>query len=200
MVRTRTLKPQPTDLCRIMAKHGSDKSPLWKGNRKPHDYTLLYDELFSKWRKGARVDVLECGIYDGASLRGWRDYFSEGLIVGLDIAHHRLVQESRIVSVTCDQIKPAEVIQALWGVGQAVYKIIIDDGYHVPSAAITFFTEAFPYLAKDGYYVVEDVKPKHLEATVAGMKASHPEARITVYDRRHPGSKYDNILVIATHD
>lgn len=88
-------------------------------------------------------------------------------------------------------------IRAFLGLKHSDFKIIIDDGLHKPEGAIPFFTEAFPYLAKDGYYIVEDVKPKHLEATVAGMKASHPEARITVHDRRYPGSKYDNILIIA---
>jgi hypothetical protein len=178
-----------------MAKHGSDKSPLWKGNRKPHDYTLLYDELFGKWRRKG-IKVLECGIYDGASIRGWTEYF-ETHVIGMDIRLDRVsgVEEYELVLYRCDQTNPSSVRDCLRY--HPPFKIIIDDGLHKPEGAIPFFTEAFPYLAKDGYYVVEDVKPKHLEATVAGMKASHPEARITVHDRRYPGSKYDNILIIA---
>lgn len=187
-----------TELCRIMAKHGSDKSPLWKGKRKPHNYTPLYDQWFSKWRDVC-IAVLECGIYNGGSLRGWEAYFRFGIIHGVDIDVERLFATPNITSISCDQTKQSDVAETLTDLNET-YKIIIDDGLHKPEGAIPFFTEAFPYLAKDGYYIVEDVKPKYLKETVLGMKAAHPSAHLTIHNLTgNPPHKYDDILIVARH-
>jgi hypothetical protein len=188
-----------TELCRIMAKHGSDKSPLWKGKRKPHDYTILYDELFSKWRREFLM-VFECGIHSGGSLRAWNEYFSDAVVVGIDVKESSMLDDvDGVITFWIDQTDQERVRGILQIFGGRKYEIIVDDGLHRPEGAIPFFTEAFPYLSEDGYYIVEDIKPKYLEETLAGMKAAHPEADITVHDRRYPGSKYDNILIIARH-
>jgi hypothetical protein len=200
-----------TDLCRIMAKHGSDKSPLWKGKRKPHDYTIIYDELFSKFKNDdpmtSKVKVLEVGVYEGASLRGWREYFGWCAAIGLDKRIDRI--DPDLAAKCCWQIDQTDrdaVSRWFKGWGgitldpfEIEFQIIIDDGLHKPEGAIPFFTEAFPYLAKDGYYVVEDVKPQYMDQTLRAMENAHPNAHIDIHDRRYPGSKYDNILIIARH-
>jgi hypothetical protein len=187
-----------------MAKHGSDKSPLFtEGVRKPHDYTILYDELFSKFKNDdpmtSKVKVLEVGVYEGASLRGWTEYLGWCYAAGLDIRLDRI--DPNFAAEYCWQIDQRDQKAVAgwfrgWG-DDFRFQIIIDDGLHKPEGTIPFFTEAFPYLAKDGYYIVEDVRPHYLDQTVYAMEYAHPTASITVHDRRYPGSKYDNILIVA---
>lgn len=186
-----------TDLCRIMAKHGSDKSPLFTGNnRRSHDYTPLYDEWFSERRESIE-SVLEVGVWQGGSLSGWAEYFPKARIIGIDIRRPMTYTE-RICTYQLDQRERNEIETVLL-LRNKTFEIIIDDGLHNPSGAIPFFTEAFPYLAQDGYYIVEDVKPQNVVETLARMQNAHPTANITLHDLRYEGSKYDNILIVARH-
>jgi hypothetical protein len=49
-----------------------------------HNYLELYDPILSPLRD-REVKLLEIGIHRGGSLKLWRDYFSRGLIVGIDL-------------------------------------------------------------------------------------------------------------------
>lgn len=99
-----------TDLCAIMTTFGSDK-----GNS--HNYTTLYHMLFSSLRQHS-LNVLEVGIgtnytdapssmgvngKPGASLRGWKQYFPNAHIYGLDVDKRILFKEDRIDIFYCDQ-------------------------------------------------------------------------------------------------
>jgi len=181
-----------TELCEIMARHGSDKSPLFVGNgRRSHDYTPLYHEWFSKWRDQT-LEILECGVYEGASLRGWVEYFPFCRATALDIKPDRLFMDTRIACFQCDQ-KDRGRIKLLLNHYCGAFKIIIDDGLHKPEGSIPFFQAAYPYLAEGGYYIIEDVRPDHLEETLSAVRGIAPHAE--VHDLRYEGSKYDNILI-----
>jgi hypothetical protein len=53
-------------------------------DKEPQTYLRLYDELFTPLRDHD-IRLLELGIFHGGSLYLWRDYFPQGVIVGLDI-------------------------------------------------------------------------------------------------------------------
>jgi O-antigen biosynthesis protein len=55
------------------ARYATDKTP---------GYLALYDELFAPFRN-RDIRLLELGVKQGGSLELWRDYFPQGLIVGL---------------------------------------------------------------------------------------------------------------------
>jgi hypothetical protein len=92
-----------TPLCELFLKYGSDKS-TW------HNYSQMYGFLF-KDMKDSASDVFEVGLgthntdvpsnmgkngKPGASLYGWRDFFSKANIYGADVDKRVLFSADRI--------------------------------------------------------------------------------------------------------
>jgi hypothetical protein len=103
-----------TDLCEIMSSFGSEKG---KG---VHNYSVVYDWLFSRFRKDS-LAIFELGLgtnkvgapssmgpngKPGASLQGWREYFSIAKIYGVDIDADILFEEDRVRTYWTDQRDP----------------------------------------------------------------------------------------------
>lgn len=141
-----------TPLCELANKYGSDKSPTHKGLRPGHSYTPFYYELF-KDRPVKRL--LEIGVETGASLRMWRDFFPEAIIVGLDIDRQTIFMEGRIYTLIGDS-SDAESAREFGNA--APFDIIIDDGEHDPESQYLTWRNFFPLLEHGGTYVVEDVR------------------------------------------
>ena len=154
-----------TPLCEIMAQEGSDKGKGW------HNYTILYDALFGERRREVR-NVFEVGIgtnftdvpssmghagVPGASLRGWRSYFPNAQVVGADVDQRILFSEPRIATYHVDQLWE-DSIKDLWSkLGDMEFDIIIDDGLHTFEANSLFMSSSIHKLAKDGFYILEDI-------------------------------------------
>ncbi len=196
-----------TDLCRIMSACGSDKA------RPFHNYTVLYDWLFSRFRleplslfelglgtnkPGAPSSMGENG-KPGASLRGWREYFPRAEIVGADIDRDILFEEERIRTYWTDQRDP-RAIRALWEIaGNAFFDIIIDDGLHEAPANGCFFLESFGRLKPGGIYIIEDIGG---EANVALIDclvriASCASTHASFRRLDHPVNGGDNAIFIC---
>ena len=93
----------------------------------------------------------------GASLRVWRDYFPNALIVGADIDKRALFSEDRITTFYVDQTDPQSV-QSLWNdVNLDDFDIMIDDGLHTFEAGICLLENSYSRLAANGVYIIEDV-------------------------------------------
>ena len=71
------MPPLPT-LDALGLKHGTDKSSSG------HDYLSFFDAFFAPLRD-LPVTLLEIGVYKGASLRTWEEYFPRGKIIGVDL-------------------------------------------------------------------------------------------------------------------
>ena len=59
------------ELTQLADKYGTDKGTAFDGQ---HNYTSLYYELFSEKRADIH-SLLEIGIFRGASVKMWRDFF-----------------------------------------------------------------------------------------------------------------------------
>jgi hypothetical protein len=109
-----TSDSQPTSLCGLMSSFGSYKTGPF------HNYTVLYERLFSKFRE-EELSIFELGLgtnkvgasstmgphgKPGASLRAWRAYFNSALIYGADIDNDILFHEDRIQTFYVDQQEP----------------------------------------------------------------------------------------------
>jgi len=80
-----------TELCELFYKYGADKCPAIRHSYSPEYYTLL------KEYKSQFTDILEIGVGNdcqlryvfeyipGASLRAWRDFFTDANVYGIDI-------------------------------------------------------------------------------------------------------------------
>jgi hypothetical protein len=182
-----------TDLCKIMSKHGSDKSCGW------HNYTLVYDYLFKNIKSNAE-HFFELGIgtiNSGASLKGWKQYFSKANIYGADILYEVLFTDHRIQTFHCDQLSKSS-IEKLWSYFKNTeLDVIIEDGLHTYHANICFLENSLHKVKKGGYYIIEDVQVSELhkyESYFQNCKLNFQEHQIL--NLYNPGNKYDNVLII----
>lgn len=130
-----------------------------------HAYTPIYSKYFQKIRKN-QMHVLEIGIggYDnpnsgGASLRMWKNYFSNSQIFGLDIYDKSPHEEDRIRIFQGDQSDAVFLGKVFDEMGVA--DIIIDDGSHISEHVIASFRYLFPKLKNGGIYVIEDTQTSY---------------------------------------
>ena len=162
-------------LAEIFNKWGTDKAqaatnPIW------HGYAGIYECLLHRHREQVRT-VLEIGIgtmiegahstmvgwalkgyQPGGSLRAWREYFVNASVYGIDVQPDtRLDAEERIKTSICDLTDAAQV-RALFGKEfPSSFDLIIDDGSHLLQDQLRTMENLFPYVARCGIYVVEDV-------------------------------------------
>ena len=135
---------------------------LWnkfQGGHKKYSYFSLYDELFSDLI-GKSPKVLEIGVFNGASIKTWREFFGAGsVIVGVDLnpecaqyddpdnnVHVRIGSQA-------DEEFLTRVVQEF-----GPFDLIIDDGSHMTHHVIASFNILFDRgLDADGRYFAEDL-------------------------------------------
>jgi 23S rRNA U2552 (ribose-2'-O)-methylase RlmE/FtsJ len=98
----------------------------------------------------------------GASLRVWKDYFSNATIYGADIDKNILFEEERIKTFEVDQLNKYS-IQKMWdNIKEDNFDLIIDDGLHTYEAGVILFNNSYSMLREGGLYIIEDVHPSYL--------------------------------------
>lgn len=175
-----------TELCEIMAKYGSDKSPFTKMKRQPHNYTEFYSLIFEGERDYI-TSLLEIGVYQGASLRGWKEYFPKAQIFGIDHKIERTIEEDRIQCLVADQTDEDAINEFL---GDRKFDVIIDDGCHQLDKIIETFEILFPRI-EEGVYIIEDCKPEHEE-----FFSKYFSKYLNKYIEFDSGKYDDNLLLI----
>ncbi len=164
-----------TQLATLFEFHGSDKGSSQKGTNHPsgwpyHHYAPIYS-LFLDSIRASVTRFLEVGIgttssnfpssmgqngTPGASLRGWRAYFPNAEIIGLDVDPDSLFTEERIQTYCVDQSEPESIADFFKANSENPFDVIVDDGLHREHAAEIFFKNSFQYLKPGGYYFIED--------------------------------------------
>ena len=134
-----------------------------KGDK--HGYHEIYEPHFEPI-KDKELNILEIGVYKGASLLAWRDYFSKANFYGIDLfvrESKREIQEKlddpRIKLMRGDSTTAviAPLIYQEWP--NVKFDIIIDDGLHTPKANMNTFNNLIPFLKEGGQYFIEDIWP-----------------------------------------
>ena len=137
----------------------------------------------------------------GASLRGWKQFFSQAQIFGADIDAGILFQEYRIRTFFCDQGSPAS-IKELWSkyeLASEPMDIIIDDAYHVFDYNVIFFENSWQNLAKGGIYIIEDIMYYTLDAwreKIAQWEQQYPSLSFRLCVIPHELNSDDNTMLI----
>ena len=185
----------PTRMCRVMTKYGSDKG-------RSNNYTPVYSALFKR-RCDQPLRVFELGLGSnnpevpsnmgvfgapGASVRGWREFFSQALVYGADVDRSILFQEERIKTFYCDQLDRAS-IRELWSHPdlQGGVDIIIEDGLHTLEANVAFLEESLDHLRPGGIYVIEDIGWNRRNEWYDRLE--------TIYSKQYPGYEFALVLL-----
>ena len=102
------------------------------------------------------LTLLEIGVYHGASVKMWSEYFLNATIVGLDINEDCKKYESDRVKI---RIGDASRIDFLFSVIQEFGQpsVAIDDGSHRWDHQISALHSLFPLLKPGGIFVMEDL-------------------------------------------
>src|ERR1700742_4851681 len=78
--------PEASELCRVAESHVTEQGTT---------YTQDYHRLLSHVRE-QRMRMLEIGLYNGGSLRMWRDYLPNTVLHGIDIDARTLAYEDEV--------------------------------------------------------------------------------------------------------
>lgn len=164
----------------------SDRIATDEGTKKPHHYFDVYAKYIGPMRE-AEVNILELGVYSGASLLIWREFFPRATIVGLDVrpAPERILpalEAGQLHFIQGDQSLQADLERCLLPTAGKRFDIIIDDASHVGSLSRASFNFLFPHALRDGgLYIVEDYGTGYMADFYDGApftRAAHePDAR-----------------------
>jgi SAM-dependent methyltransferase len=125
-------------------------------SRKGDRILRVYGRLLAEFRDRP-IALLELGVYRGASLRIWRDYFPKAAIVGIDIEPVSVLYLPNVHVVRGDQAEPASLERAIAAIGGSPFDIIIDDASHLGLKSKASFAHLFTRgLKPSGLYFVED--------------------------------------------
>lgn len=168
-------------LSELAVKYGSDK---WSAK---HSYTAWYYAQFAARRETVRK-VVEIGVGEGASLRMWREFFPNAMIIGFDNDPARIFTDERIRVIQGDQSKFSDLQSLIWEMEWDV-DLFIDDGSHDLIDQLYTAQVVKPSLPL-ATYVIEDVALTiPIDAVrLGGLKFYEP-----VLEHRN---RYDNRLVV----
>lgn len=145
------------NLTDLANKYKTDKGTEYSRGSGPLGYTAFYQQLFEA-RRLEPLTLLEIGVAQGGSLRMWREYFPNAVIVGIDI---RPEPVEGCTVVYCNQ-NNAEGLRAL-AEEHGPFDIVLDDGSHKTKDQQASFTTLFPdHVCEGGLYVIEDLTDEQL--------------------------------------
>ncbi len=120
-----------------------------------HSYDEIYTQTLSHL-KDHKLNILEIGVYKGASLNGWSAYFKNANVYGVDIdSNVRMHTYNDNVKIfICDATDEKCLEESL---GDLKFDIIIDDGSHAASHQKKTFEILEKYMKRNSYYFIEDI-------------------------------------------
>src|SRR5574340_445621 len=109
-------------LDQIGVRLGTDK------NSTQNNFLQFYAAFLEPIRE-RRVKVLEIGVLNGGSVRTWRDYFRNGVVIGVDIdPRTKQLVDDRIFIEIADQSKTEDLARLA---RLRTFDLILDDGSHI---------------------------------------------------------------------
>lgn len=141
----------------LFNRYGCDKS-------KKHQYHTVYEPQFHSIRE-QKLNILEVGVFKGASTQAWLEYFPNATLYGLDVftridtSNIEILKDPRVRWLKADSTSNRTTDLAAQAWPDIVFDIIIDDGLHTPRANADTLKNLFPFLKPTGMYFIEDVFP-----------------------------------------
>lgn len=118
-------------------------------------YTDFYDYFFRGLRDKA-FNLFEIGVLGGQSMAMWSEYFPQAMIYGIDTNPHSIRKYgSNIETFFVNQCDKEKLKKLLDFIGEVF--IACDDGSHITSDILDSFEVIHPFIARGGFYIIEDV-------------------------------------------
>ena len=155
-------KPIRPTLSELGTKYGTDKVS--------HGFTPTYDKVFHHYRNCFQK-VAEIGVFFGASILMWKEYFPFAVIHGLDAFqglqgngsrfngyldfYYKMEKnpDERIKLHVVDQSKRSDLSRFV----ESDFDMIIDDGSHLMKDQQQSFAVLFSLVKPGGFFVMEDI-------------------------------------------
>jgi hypothetical protein len=126
----------------IFEKHDTDKAI---------NYSEAYESIITPIRNDINL-VFEIGVNRGGSIRGFKEYFQNAMIVGIDIDPSCFFEDNRTKVEIGNATEDVFIYGLLNKYGHP--DIVIDDGSHFSSDIRKAYCLLYPYTEK--YYIIED--------------------------------------------
>lgn len=173
-----------------------EESPIRSDKGDIHSYLPVYEKLFAPYRTRAK-NILEIGLFNGASLLMWEKYFT-GKVYGVDcsdqphdgMADLRPLIEDGTHNITILNAEDAEAIKVFDGL---LFDVIIEDASHSIEQQLLLYTIFKNYLAPGGIYVIEDIQDIDTKRHLFWPYGD-------VIDLRGVKKRYDDVLVIYKNE
>ncbi len=125
-----------------------------------HRYTETYLAAFALL--GDVRQVIEFGVFHGASIRWLAECFPDAEIIGADILPEQpdWPKNPRIKYWQVDQSDRVAVRSLLAGIKGKI-DLVIDDGSHIPRHQASCLAEGMARLGRGGLYILEDICTSH---------------------------------------
>ena len=176
---------------------------------KHEKYFDVYEENFSKY-KGKKITFVEVGIFNGGSLKIWKEYFGpDAKVIGIDINPEcKKFEEDGIEVHIGNQSDPKFWDNFFSSVGNV--DIILDDGGHTNLDQIITTTKCINNINDNGILMVEDTHTSYIELYNSSKKFSFINFAKKIIDdvnftfpldiKKKPKFKYSfNKQIYSTH-
>ena len=135
-------------------------------------YFDIYHRHFAAYR-GEAITVIEIGVFNGGSVRMWRDYFGPlATVVGVDINSGCKQFEEPGIDIAIGDQSDRGFLRSLAD-RYPDFAILIDDGGHQMEQQIATFEELYPRLRANGVYLCEDIHSSYLSEFGGGFGQRH---------------------------
>ena len=178
--------------------HFSPEEGTDKGSGYPEEHNFIngyYEEGFAKYQN-KNIELLEIGVYHGASLALWSMYFPNANITGLDIndqVAEKYQNLDRVKIGICDAYNP-EIAESLGN-----FDIIIDDGPHTLPTVKKCIELYLPKLNKGGVMVLEDIQDINWIGELGPMVPENYETELIDVRTNLGRYRYDDLLYVIKY-
>lgn len=173
--------------------------PLKTDKADVHSYLPVYEEILAPYRHTAK-NVLEIGLFNGASMLLWEQYFTNAKIHGIDcdeqphggLADLRpMIKEGTHHIHIIDATSELDIQKEFRGM---LFDVIIDDGNHNALSQLISYNILSKFLADGALYIVEDIQD--IDEAMDLFEEIDSTKNVEILDRRHIKNRYDDVLVI----
>jgi predicted O-methyltransferase YrrM len=163
-----------------------------------HSYLPLYQKLLED-KKYTAKNVLEIGIFQGGSIKLWRDFFTNATVWGLDIMNSndvwdKLKNDDRIILYTEVNAYNIQFFSNTFLDKKTRYDFILDDGPHTLETMKECIQLYSQLLTDDGILIIEDVQSWDWIDALKSQVPDHLKQYVHTYDLRFVKDRYDDIV------